>query len=187
MNEKIVLWFEFYWSLFLKVQLTISQYWVFSHGMAWRQTGSDKSLPEPMLTQVTDAYTHVWGPRGRFLTTARIRLYLQLLAPHVMYYVGMYAMIKMHVNYLLSGGCDQRRRCCELARDTMNIITRWRERYIQIVYDGFALCLWNGRSVVWGGLQPLFLYVLIWGNYLYESKITRHRYSVVNGHTSDIS
>ena len=44
---------KFHWSLFLKVQIDNKSALV--QVMAWRWTG-DKPLPEPMLTQFTDAY-----------------------------------------------------------------------------------------------------------------------------------
>ena len=53
MDESFVFWFEFNWSLFPGVQLTNKS--ALLQVMAWRQTG-DKLLPEPMLTQFSDAY-----------------------------------------------------------------------------------------------------------------------------------
>ena len=50
--KSFVFWLKFHWSLFLKVQLTISQ---LVQIMAWRQIG-DKPLSEPMLIRPTDAY-----------------------------------------------------------------------------------------------------------------------------------
>ena len=49
-NEN-VFWLIFHWSLFLIIQLTITQVQI----MAWCQIG-DKPLSEPMLTWFIDAY-----------------------------------------------------------------------------------------------------------------------------------
>ena len=47
--KSFVFWFKFHWSVFLGVQLKISQHWL-KH---WCQTGN-KPLFKPMLTQFTD-------------------------------------------------------------------------------------------------------------------------------------
>ena len=44
--------FKFHWNVILEVQLTNKPTLV--HIMAWRPTG-DKPLPEPIMTQFTDA------------------------------------------------------------------------------------------------------------------------------------
>ena len=51
-TNSFVFWLKFPWSLFLRVQLTITQHVVSI--MAWRRIG-DTPLSEPMLTWFTDA------------------------------------------------------------------------------------------------------------------------------------
>ena len=52
-NENIWISNKFHWSLFWRVQLTISQHWV--QVMAWRRT-DDKPLDKLLSTQLNDAY-----------------------------------------------------------------------------------------------------------------------------------
>ena len=52
--KSFVFWFQFHWSLFLRVQLTINKS-ALVQVMAWRPT-ADKPLLEPMLTQFNAAY-----------------------------------------------------------------------------------------------------------------------------------
>ena len=61
--ESFVFWFEFHWRLFPKVQLTISHHWY----RKWlgAEQAIIKPLPEPILTQFTDAYMlHYGGDQG---------------------------------------------------------------------------------------------------------------------------
>ena len=72
--KSFVFWFEFRWSLFLRVQLTNVSIGSGLQVMAWNQTGN-KPLSELMLTQFTDAY--IWH-KGRW-----VKLTLTLLRMHM--------------------------------------------------------------------------------------------------------
>ena len=54
-----LIWLEFHWDLFLRVNLTTIHSRWFRYQLDWCWTG-DKPLPEPVMTQFTEAYMHNW-------------------------------------------------------------------------------------------------------------------------------
>ena len=52
--KSFIFWLKFHWNLFLRVQLTITQNWLYN-GIVNRWIG-DKPLSEPVLTRFNDTY-----------------------------------------------------------------------------------------------------------------------------------
>ena len=61
--------------------------WVLVQVMAWRRIGN-KPLPEPMLSQFTDAYMRGWGDELKFRPniTVNLTIWMYKLTPHIYLY-----------------------------------------------------------------------------------------------------
>ena len=59
--KSFVFWFEFHWSLFLRVQLTISQHWF----RKW--LGADQATSHYLKQCWPSSPTHIFGTKGRWV------------------------------------------------------------------------------------------------------------------------